>query len=209
MKIVKEENRLTKQELEELLLKDDLAKKYKNIKDEVKKTNIENKSLNKRIDDLELEASKAFRLQKELQKTKAEKNEIESSIDLLNNPLSISAAKDWVLAKELQGGSVYAQDMDNTYLGVIDFNGTHPDSIFNEVGLHGSNVGLDSIWSDVGFFGSSVSLYSARNDLSIEPPMIVINKRIVGHITTNNLLASPLAIDPYKLRSIARTIQGF
>ena len=124
------------------------------------------------------------------------------------NPFSVAAAADWKRVQVLQGTYLYAQDTEKTFLGILDFTGTHPDSIFNPVGLHGSKVGLESIWSDVGFFGSPVGMHSARNPVCIEPPVIVSNRKVIGHVTVNQVVLSPARVDPDYLRFLARRIQG-
>ncbi len=72
----------------------------------------------------------------------------------LENPLINAAVLEWKLIQRIQGASVYAQDSGRKFLGIVDFTGTHADSIFNEFGLHGSPHALDSIWNEYSLMGS-------------------------------------------------------
>ena len=126
----------------------------------------------------------------------------------VENPLVKVAIVEWKLVERLQGAAVIAQNQDKTYLGIVDFAGTLPDSIFNDVGLHGSAVGLKSIWNDVGFYGSEVGLYSARNDVCINPPMLVKHRKVIAYVTTNDVYVHTPRFDPYYLRSLARRLRG-
>lgn len=126
----------------------------------------------------------------------------------VNNPLVRVAVIEWKLVQRLHGAALIAQNDDRTYLGLIDFAGTHFDSIFNDVGLHGSEVGLESIWNDVGFYGSEVGLYSARNEVCINPPMLVKDRKILGYVTANRVYPGTPRFDPYYLRDLARRLQG-
>ena len=149
-----------------------------------------------------------FRLKQKIEELEKSNRELQARIAELSNPLSIAALADWKLAQGLQGCSVLAQNDQQTFLGVLDFNGRDINSIFNDAGLHGSSVGIESIWKEVGLYGSEVGLYSARNGLCLKPPVIVKQNQIVGHLTINKLLLSPARFDPNELRFLASRIQG-
>lgn len=87
---------------------------------------------------------------------------------------------------------------DGTYLGVFSSNTFDPESICNPYGLYGSKYGLNSIWNTYGLYGSNYGLYSAFNEYSISPPMIVVDGRVMGYLTTNRYkvgtIISPLGV---------------
>jgi len=73
-----------------------------------------------------------------------------------------------------------------TYLGCLSCQELAPDSVFNEVGQHGSPVSPDSIWNRVGQYGSRISPYSACNPLAADPPVIVDESgNAYGRLTVN------------------------
>ena len=87
----------------------------------------------------------------------------------------------------LRGASIFAQDVDNTFLGTLT-NELNLNSIFNEIGTYGSIISSNSIWNEIGKFGSDISAYSAFNDIASTPPMIVKNRKIIGYLTVNEIL---------------------
>ena len=81
------------------------------------------------------------------------------------------------------GGSGHA-----VYLGCLDCSEVATDSVYNEVGPHGSQVSPVSIWNSVGQYGSSVSPYSACNPLATDPPVIVDEEGTAyGRLTLNRV----------------------
>lgn len=57
---------------------------------------------------------------------------------------------------------------------------------------------MESIWSDVGLYGSTVGVYSARNAVCAQPPLLVKNQKVLGVLTVN--ATQPGAVDPNLLR---------
>ena len=82
-------------------------------------------------------------------------------------------------------GSVVVAD-DGTYLGRIS-SPYDRESIFNEIGPYGSSISTKSIWNDVGRYGSEISSTSARNEIASRPPMLIKDKEVIGHLTTNEI----------------------
>lgn len=74
---------------------------------------------------------------------------------------------------------------DGTFLGAIDPNEFNRNSIFNDVGPHGSNVARESIWNDVSPYGSDVGLQSPNNDVCINPPIVQYGN-FSFYLTNNN-----------------------
>jgi hypothetical protein len=133
---------------------------------------------------------------------------LQAKLSELSNPLSIAAVEDWKLVQALQGALLFAQNEESTFLGILDFTGKHVDSIFNEIGTHGSSIGLESIWNKVGYYGSVAGPYSARSRVCMKPPVIIKDKSIIGHLTVSTLAVSPARVDPDLLRYFAKQIQG-
>jgi hypothetical protein len=108
------------------------------------------------------------------------------------NPIpSTSAASNQELPK------LYSND-GKVYLGTLTTNEFDSESIYNEFGDYGSKFASTSIWNDVGTYGSSVSSSSAFNELASSPPIIVLNGKIIGYLTTNSMKKG--AISPYNLK---------
>jgi hypothetical protein len=73
-----------------------------------------------------------------------------------------------------------------TYLGCLSCGQFEPDSVFNDIGEHGSSIQPESIWNRLGQFGSSLSQYSACNRLATDPPVIVDQAgNAYGRLTVN------------------------
>ena len=144
----------------------------------------------------------------EVTKLRSENEQLRQIVAEVNLQLARTASIEWKWAQFLQGAKVIAQDTRDTFLGIIDFTGQDPRSIFNELGLHGSSLGVHSIWSDLGLYGSSLSINSARNDMCINPPILVKDDKIVGYLSVNDMLAHRPRCDPYYLRDLHRRING-
>jgi hypothetical protein len=75
----------------------------------------------------------------------------------------------------------------STYLGCLNCSEFASDSLFNEVGRHGSPYQSESIFNKFGQFGSAYSSYSACNPYASDPPVIVdANGRFYGRLTVND-----------------------
>lgn len=109
----------------------------------------------------------------------------------------ITAALKAQLRQQFAGAAVFSQERQATFLGNVE-NRYAMDSIFNDVGMHGSSVAMESIWNDVGTYGSTVGMYSARNPVCTQPPVLVKNRQVIGVLTVNT--TQPGAIDPILLR---------
>jgi len=118
---------------------------------------------------------------------------LELSITELTIALSLK------IHEKLEGASVIADDGEKTFLGKID-NNLSPDSIFNTIGIHGSDISPTSIWNDIGRFGGTISRCSPFNDMSSSPPLIVKNGEVVGKLTVNDMIAG--AVDPHLLKCL-------
>ena len=116
---------------------------------------------------------------------------LELSLEELQLALSIK------VRERFDRASIIADDGEQTFLGRID-SAVAIDSIFNEVGRYGSKVALKSIWNEVGRYGSEVSMYSPFNKITLAPPFIVKNNKVIGRLTVNNIV--PGAVDPNWLK---------
>lgn len=145
-------------------------------------------------------------------------NTIDISNDILKKYLSGSITddqlqKDWVTAGPLftaqstpiQTPSVsssitypelYSND-GKTYLGKLTSNTFDSDSVFNEFGTYGSKFQSKSIWNEFGNYGSEFSNTSAFNEYATNPPIIVLNGKIIGYLTLNTTIQN--SISPYSL----------
>lgn len=101
----------------------------------------------------------------------------------------------------LENAYVVAQDEKNTFLGKIE-SSFSSDSIFNEFGDFGSEYSSLSIFNEYGDFGSEFSSYSATNSLTLTPPMIIKEGKLVGYISTNKTI--PNSISPSLLKSLCK-----
>lgn len=104
----------------------------------------------------------------------------------------------------LFGGDDYRQ-----FLGEFTGNPCAADSIWNDVGLYGSDVAVNSIWNDVGLYGSDVSPYSPFNNVGSTPPKIMDGLgNFYGYLTINagypDRATFPLAMAIYNLHPVIR-----
>lgn len=102
---------------------------------------------------------------------------------IYRNPLSLTGVRDWKTVQKLQGAAIYAQNKQHTYLGVLDFYGKHPDSIFNPKSQYASAQSPVSIWNRRGYFGSEQSAYSPFSQRNSYPPVLKKNKKVIGQLT--------------------------
>lgn len=84
------------------------------------------------------------------------------------------------------------------YLGTISSEFSN-DSIFNQFGTYGSEFSQDSIWNEFGQYGGEFSNKSPFNEFTSSPPLIVLNNKVIGHLTVNKLLNG--AVDPNWLKN--------
>jgi len=97
--------------------------------------------------------------------------------------------------------SLYSDDSKKLYIGKLTSNKLDSKSIFNKLGVYGSELSSKSIWNELGVYGSQLSRYSAFNDLALKPPKIIDgNNYIVGRLTKNNTI--PGGIDPDEIFDI-------
>ncbi len=101
------------------------------------------------------------------------------------------------LLKELYGADVYAQDMNNTYLGSIS-NQYDSNSILNRYGMYGSKYSSSSIWNEYGQYGGKYGVYSPFNKYSANPPMIIKNNKLLGYLSVSSVSGNN--INPNALR---------
>lgn len=74
----------------------------------------------------------------------------------------------------------------NTYLGCVNCNQFHEESICNRFGTYGSSFSNSSIWNQFGTYGSSFQSYSPWNSFSSFGPIIVDSNGLsYGYFTTN------------------------
>lgn len=126
----------------------------------------------------------------------------------LENPLINAAVFEWKLIQKIQGASLYAQDLDRKFLGIVDFTGTHVDSIFNESGLHGSPHALDSIWNEYSLIGSPYGIHSPNNPFVISPPLLYKNGQAIAALTANEHYAAHVAFAPQYLKALFKRTQA-
>jgi hypothetical protein len=75
-----------------------------------------------------------------------------------------------------------------TYLGCVNCSNLAPDSVFNELGDHGSRLATDSILNPFSDYGSPFSSYSACNPFADDPPVIVDGAgQFYGRLTVNTV----------------------
>lgn len=121
--------------------------------------------------------------------------ELETEVKALSNPLGLAALEEWHLTQELQGCLIIAKDTGGTYLGTIDFTSSHSDSIFNEHSIYSSEFSPKSIWNELGTFGSEFSSYSPFNESTSTPPVLIKNKRIIGHLSKNQSVPNAVTVE--------------
>lgn len=74
----------------------------------------------------------------------------------------------------------------SVYMGCLNCGEFAADSVFNELGRHGSSIQRDSIFNSIGQYGSTISNYSACNPIASDPPVIVDGQgRFYGRLTLN------------------------
>jgi curved DNA-binding protein CbpA len=87
------------------------------------------------------------------------------------------------LLQSLEGATLRAED--GTYLGLITADRSHPESIANAGGAHGSEESDASIRNPFGKYGSPYGAASPFNRYSRRPPVVERNGRVLGYLTTN------------------------
>ena len=68
---------------------------------------------------------------------------------------------------------LYSDDSAHRFLGCLSCGALERDSIWNQLGPHGSSLASDSIWNSLGVYGSALSSYSPCNSLSSSGPKVV------------------------------------
>jgi hypothetical protein len=83
---------------------------------------------------------------------------------------------------------LYGGTNKSVYLGCLNCDKLNSNSIWNELGIYGSNLNEKSIWNDYGTFGGELSDYSPFNSLGINPPEIRDKEgNSYGYLTLNTL----------------------
>lgn len=118
------------------------------------------------------------------------------------NPLSLSGIRDWKRLQKLQGSAIYGQDAKHTYLGVLDFYGTHKDSIFNPKSAFSQVQNPISIWNQRGYFGAMNAPFSISNPVATTAPVLKKQGRLNGVISSNAYLAGVSVVDPIWLKQV-------
>lgn len=118
-------------------------------------------------------------------------------VQLPSNSTSSSSVNSNAPGNTLNYPSLHSND-GKTYLGKLTTNKYDDESVFNAYGDYGSKFSDKSIWDQFGTYGSKFSDESAFNNLASKPPIIILNGKIIGHLTTNSVSFSD-AISPYGL----------
>jgi len=152
-------------------------------------------------------------LQQKLDKANLEKARLTEQVAqlkqkniLFRNPLSLSGVRDWKLIQKLQGAAIYGQDVHHTYLGVLDFYGTHKDSVFNKASAFADPRNPISIWNKNGYFGNPASPGSIWNATTHRAPILKKKKRVIGMLTYNPHPGKINAINPMWLNQVQPVI---
>lgn len=116
---------------------------------------------------------------------------------LLSVPLAGFANPE--LCELVRGAKVFAQDEENTYLGTVT-NSVAYESIFNDIGPHGSDIRRESIWNDISPYGSSVMAISAMNSMAVKPPFMIKGGKVIGYLTANKSMKP--GINPKILKAL-------
>lgn len=97
-----------------------------------------------------------------------------------------------------KGEQLFIVAADNSFLGVVNNNQFHRDSICNQFGKYGSEFSSVSIFNKFGNYGGEFSPNGAYNPNARKPPMLVSNGEFLGFITKNRNV--PHRVDPDILR---------
>lgn len=101
------------------------------------------------------------------------------------------------------GASIIAQDDRNAFLGKVTSR-YDLDSIFNEYGDFGGPYSTNSIWNEYGDFGSEYAPHSPQNPYASEPPLLVKQGRVLGYLTTNEVISG--GISPSLLKALCAEV---
>ncbi|HEY9703930.1 MAG TPA: hypothetical protein V6C58_15885, partial [Allocoleopsis sp.] len=86
-----------------------------------------------------------------------------------------------------------ANDIDNTFLGLVSSNQNHPDSICNPNGQYGGLYGQYSIRNTWGMYGGTAGIYGPySNGLIDNYPAIIYNNQVIAFLSKSQ--SSVLAI---------------
>lgn len=105
-----------------------------------------------------------------------------------------TATAQWGNPYQQLDGQAFVVAEDGTFLGIISSDRYDQRSICNAYGDHGSPYATNSVRNEYGNYGSPYAANSAYNEYTNTPPMIVMNRQVVGHLTKNEYLTG--AIDP-------------
>ncbi len=117
-------------------------------------------------------------------------------------PAGIPASVDASLRRVTDWSKVYLIADDGTFLGHLGEVPTDPESIHNEVGVHGSTVGAKSIFNSVSKYGGEIGQYSPFNNIASRPPRLFVEGAAVCVVTVKE--HQVLRIDPAILRLLPR-----
>jgi len=102
----------------------------------------------------------------------------------------------------LQGCVIVAKD--GRFLGKISTSTVERDSILNEVGPHGSQVGSESIFCEVSKYGGEIGSMSPFSEICFSPPGIYNSKgRFIAFLTVNT--SKTPRIDPRVLVALLKS----
>ncbi len=96
-----------------------------------------------------------------------------------------SSLLDRDICYDIEGASVYAQDNNQQFLGILTSNDFKSESMANNFGTYGNEFNSKSIFNEFGTYGNEFSSYSPWNEFSSNPPKIVKNGKLLGYLTTN------------------------
>lgn len=83
---------------------------------------------------------------------------------------------------------LYGGENHDVYLGCLNCDDISQNSIWNSIGIYGSNISSTSIWNSIGIYGSDISSYSPFNAITSHPPIIVDKEgNFYGYLTANNI----------------------
>lgn len=104
---------------------------------------------------------------------------------------------------QLEGAKLVAQD--GTFLGVLSSNRADAQSIANPYGRFGSKVSPVSIFNEVGLYGSEAGVWSPWNPVCACPPLIIMPTGEKFYLTKNQVIGG---VDPALVAGIVQALQG-
>ena len=92
----------------------------------------------------------------------------------------------------------YLQARDGQFLGKITSNRFDSQSLASEYGPFGSKYSQTSIFNPYSMYGSKYGLYSVNNPQCFDPPVLIVNERVIARVSANPRISDRISPESFK-----------